>query len=595
MSAKGLLRYRSEVGATDPLNGRTWPEGTPGGKKSPSGSLSSSASSEDGRSPEAGGRMLEEDSFDEGIEDILARSPSCNLCGHAFYSSADFLNHVRMHFSGPPAKGKKRSVEEAWPEDKGRNTSEQDWDQDQGGRIRRTPPPAYNTAVNASIEKTTVQPNALAAQSVDDAALDQLQQFLPNPTEELDTPEFERCLSPLNLPETQMNIPEPRQPEPQQVPQQQQTLSPPLSSPLLPHPELPENFLEQLLAIQKTASHPVPSYQPDLQAQISQIPAHFGFNLNFPNNPFFRPSDPQFSLPLSLPHLPSYPSHPLLRPTNIFKCFMCPATFDKREALMYHLNFHTSYSAAAESVKQGSVMPNMTPYFPNLQHPNPPKQPSHFNQQHPQQTHPSKKVRSNQQPNQYSTNPTYPGYPIYPPFPSPEASPLSGGSYSSGNHSPRSVCTHPSPRCSCEGCTKAKQAKKPKKQVEDIDPETLKKIQKLEWERKHGYWCTKCKKRFPNQAKLVDHMSYSGEHNFIESDKDKNSDVDSAHGSPGSMGQQSPTLMSPLDVSEGIRSPLDASGGIRSPLDASGEIRSPLNISGNISPGFAHFGDLNHS
>ena len=52
--------------------------------------------------------------------------------------------------------------------------------------------------------------------------------------------------------------------------------------------------------------------------------------------------------------------------------------------------------------------------------------------------------------------------------------------------------------------------------VEDIDPATLKKIQSLEWEKKHGYWCTKCKKRFASQSKLVDHMSYSAEHNYKE-------------------------------------------------------------------------------
>ena len=55
--------------------------------------------------------------------------------------------------------------------------------------------------------------------------------------------------------------------------------------------------------------------------------------------------------------------------------------------------------------------------------------------------------------------------------------------------------------------------------VEDIDSATLKKIQKFEWEKKHGYWCTKCKKRFSSQAKLVDHMSYSAEHNYKETDK----------------------------------------------------------------------------
>ena len=34
-----------------------------------------------------------------------------------------------------------------------------------------------------------------------------------------------------------------------------------------------------------------------------------------------------------------------------------------------------------------------------------------------------------------------------------------------------------------------------------------------------SYWCTKCKKRFPSQAKLVDHMSYSVEHNYKEEHK----------------------------------------------------------------------------
>ena len=52
----------------------------------------------------------------------------------------------------------------------------------------------------------------------------------------------------------------------------------------------------------------------------------------------------------------------------------------------------------------------------------------------------------------------------------------------SRDHPPH--CTQ-SPRCTCQQCVNQRQAKK-KKQVEDIDPETLKKIKALEWERKHG-------------------------------------------------------------------------------------------------------------
>ena len=70
------------------------------------------------------------------------------------------------------------------------------------------------------------------------------------------------------------------------------------------------------------------------------------------------------------------------------------------------------------------------------------------------------------------------------------SSPVSGGSPpysvsppgSRGAHVPE--CTQ-SPRCTCHQCVNQRQAKK-KKQVEDIDPETLKKIKALEWERKHG-------------------------------------------------------------------------------------------------------------
>ena len=63
---------------------------------------------------------------------------------------------------------------------------------------------------------------------------------------------------------------------------------------------------------------------------------------------------------------------------------------------------------------------------------------------------------------------------------SPSATPPHQGSPSP----PGSDCTR-SPRCSCSDCHTNRQVKK-KKQTEDIDPGTLKKIQALEWEKKHG-------------------------------------------------------------------------------------------------------------
>ena len=79
MSAKSLIRYRSEVGATDPLSGQQWHGGHDSqGKKSPTGSLASDGASVQRSSPGSRGTILEEDSFDEGIDDILAQNPSCN-------------------------------------------------------------------------------------------------------------------------------------------------------------------------------------------------------------------------------------------------------------------------------------------------------------------------------------------------------------------------------------------------------------------------------------------------------------------------------------------------------------------------------------
>ena len=94
------------------------------------------------------------------------------------------------------------------------------------------------------------------------------------------------------------------------------------------------------------------------------------------------PAPEQYHAPALLPHPflpphlmpPYYPApHPLLQhpapppaapqhpPPQQFKCFACPATFDKREAFVYHLNFHSSYMDPAEAAKQGNTPPSSPP------------------------------------------------------------------------------------------------------------------------------------------------------------------------------------------------------------------------------------------
>ena len=38
--------------------------------------------------------------------EISLQNPACNLCGHNFHNTQDFLGHVRMHFSAGGAKRK---------------------------------------------------------------------------------------------------------------------------------------------------------------------------------------------------------------------------------------------------------------------------------------------------------------------------------------------------------------------------------------------------------------------------------------------------------------------------------------------------------
>ena len=68
------------------------------------------------------------------------------------------------------------------------------------------------------------------------------------------------------------------------------------------------------------------------------------------------------------------------------------------------------------------------------------------------------------------------------------------------------------PNCHCKVPTSSRRQnshgrKRKKEEKENIDPETLAKYKAMEWEQRMGYWCQRCKIRFPNSDALVDHMA----------------------------------------------------------------------------------------
>ena len=48
---------------------------------------------------------------------ILADSPCCNICNHSFTDTADFVNHVKLHFGGPgkTSSSKRKAADEMQP------------------------------------------------------------------------------------------------------------------------------------------------------------------------------------------------------------------------------------------------------------------------------------------------------------------------------------------------------------------------------------------------------------------------------------------------------------------------------------------------
>jgi len=265
MSAKGLLRYRSES------SGEGGPPRPP--------SMGSDGGTSLASSPESRTAVLEEerdDSFDEGIDDILAENPSCNLCGHNFYSTADFLNHVRMHFSGgaKEADSRKRRADEGWEAEKAtkaktpRTSPSSQQDRSPGGgdqMVNFSAQEEPKEQVRRGSSRTPSPPTALPARS-------------------------------------------------------------PTFPPAAPAPNQPPAELLELLS---SHQHMVHQQQ---QAQLQAAAGPYG-PLAPPYNPFL----PHMPYPNYQP--PPYPfmAQPVAPPS---KCPWCPAIFEKQEAMLYHMQLH---------------------------------------------------------------------------------------------------------------------------------------------------------------------------------------------------------------------------------------------------------------
>jgi hypothetical protein len=154
------------------------------------------------------------------------------------------------------------------------------------------------------------------------------------------------------------------------------------------------------------------------------------------------------------------PPHPVYN-WNPYTCSVCQVGFNSYEILMCHVKLyhcHQQFSFNYGEVPSGHLVP------PNLLHP------------------------------YYNGNPAY------------------------GHGSvPRGVCPKPQSgkKCSCADCQRTKVStasverpvKRKRVEKEDLDEATLAKMREMEWERRKGYWCTKCNVRFESQVGLVDHMS----------------------------------------------------------------------------------------
>jgi hypothetical protein len=491
MSAKGLLRYRCTNAAGGSLpsddsaaktlqltvvmdaKGGELQQWGAASTQSPTGSLSSDAPSSAGGSPSSGGHILEEeeeDSLDEGIEDILASSPACNLCGHRFFGTADFLDHVRMHFS----TGR-------------RQLSPSQSTVERGNGLRRRSPPSYTEAAlssasdrhsassvnsSSSIPQTgstsiglkaqeTVSASPLSTAAGNDTTVRE-----PEPSQQTTHTEQQQqeqhndsgilnssldYLLDLDVNSSFLHsLQQQQQPHKEQVQSSEQLTA-------LPASQLPPNCgianVHQPNPASPYSAGMPQAVAPQLQQSSNSHQQHPSFpdhNFTYMNvglSPFVRQpvgGQPPFSA--HYPYAAAYhaagglaPSFPVIQQQQKFGCFLCPASFDQRETLFSHMALHQQQHQQVGNNGSLHHFGHNTASRNNSM--------TLVGQQH------HAMVAANQRPTQQLKR-------------------------------SRGQSTHAA-QCSC-GCRPASSNKKTRRKEEDIDAETLKQISALEWERKHG-------------------------------------------------------------------------------------------------------------
>ena len=557
MSAKGLLRYRCNNAASaaralpqqhlppggtaktlelsiclsnghnglPPHHISGWGSNSGAQQTSPTGSLTSEAASSSVGSPLSSGsgnsHILEEEedndnSLDEGIEDILASSPSCNLCGHRFCGTADFLDHVRMHFSS----GRRDQLSPPPT-----TTSAPQPDVERGSMTHSPPassPPAYPVvhpnsspsslgsahSDNRSISSSGGQGSRLTCEKSSGTV--NSQQQLPSPTAETrlapppqqspsNTQQQHNDNGLLNssldfLLDIDINSSLLQSLQQQQQQQQQQgtagvstvqqhvTKAPAAPTPQRSpantansstFPTAPSIYAAGGVPPNANVSLPPPATFPDPFGYLGlglaghgpphqQFPGHHHYQ--FPTAAYHHAAN---SLPPAATAFPMLQQQQLLQPPK-FCCFMCPATFEVREALLSHMVLHQQQQQ--QQPQQHVVMPpegSPLHYFNghNNTNSNSLLLPNYNNSHHQQQQNARTTNQRMPQQQQQLKRPHH----------------GNSGTLPSSGHAAN---------CSC-GCRRqvtgsSSRERKMKKMEEDIDAETLKQISALEWERKHG-------------------------------------------------------------------------------------------------------------